>query len=198
MFSRCGQCCVIYQHVTINTYIFSRVMIDKETKKNRSQDNLVVHRTLLTLWRSKSHEVRLSLARAATSIIFCRGKRVCLPRQNVCRDKIMFAATQIFVATKYICRDKVLSRKLFAVTNIRLSRHNFAFVTASIRVCRDKTNLIIYTIMFVATNTSCDKTFLSRQACLSHDKRRVLFVATSTCLSRQKWYLWQLPPMTGR
>ena len=24
------------------------------------------------------------------------------------------------------------------------------------------------------------------------------FVATNTCLSRQKWYLWQLPPMTDR
>ena len=41
----------------------------------------MVHHTLLTLWKSKSHEVRLSLAGAATSIIFvatntyaCRGK----------------------------------------------------------------------------------------------------------------------------
>ena len=39
----------------------------------------------------------ISLARAATSIIFCRDKhmfvatKVCLPRKNFCRDKAKFA-----------------------------------------------------------------------------------------------------------
>ena len=67
----------------------------------------------------------LLLAGAATSIIFVATK-VCLPRQNFCRDKVMFVATNL--SWRNSCREK-------------------------------------------------------------------RFVATSVFLSRQKWYLWQLPPM---
>ena len=44
-------------------------------------------------------------------------------------------------------------------------------------------------IIFVAIKVS-----LSRQRFC---RNKIMFVATDTCLSRQKWYLWQLPPMIG-
>ena len=44
-------------------------------------------------------------------------------------------------------------------------------------------------IIFVAINVS-----LSRQRFC---RNKIMFVATDTCLSRQKLYLWQLPPMIG-
>ena len=72
--------------------------------------------------------------------------------------------------------------------------------------------LIIRGAFRAATSPSCPKpntyhwrelpqvSFLSRQAYFCGNKRRVcfnkhLFVATKTCMSRQKWYLWQLPPL---
>ena len=90
--------------------------------------------------------MKLSLAGAATSIIFvatkdvfCRDKhmfvatKVCLSGQNFCREKAMFAATNIcreksFVTTKIFCHNKTL-----VATSIRFSRQ-----TRVCRVCRDK------------------------------------------------------------
>ena len=83
---------------------------------------------------------------------------------------------------KYACRDKTV-----VVTNTGVSRQIF---------CRDKHN-------FVATK------LLSRQAYFCRDKRLVLSRQTRVCrdktlpklcqnaktLARQKFYLWQLPPM---
>ena len=128
----------------------------------------------------------------ATSIIFVATKG-CLPRQNFCRDKIIFVATTtkivatkllpsqifvyVFVATKvlsrqaYFCRDKDLfcydkrfcRDKMTKYMSTCLSRQKF---------CRDKGT-------FVATNT-----FLSRQ----NDKIYVyVFVATKV-LWRQTYF----------
>ena len=67
---------------------------------------------------------------------------------------------------------------IFVATKLCLSQQIFVATKVLSRqkyVCRDK--------RFVAPQV------LSRQAYFCHDKRRVL--------SRQKWYLWQLPPMIG-
>ena len=59
--------------------------------------------------------------------------------------------------------------------------------------CRDRSMLVATNVLLRQTHFDRDKTFiskniiLSRQAYFGRDKRRVLL--------RQKWYLWQLPPM---
>ena len=96
----------------------------------------------------------------------------------------MFVATKYFCHDRTICRDKyILSRKSFVATSILLSRQA--------RVCLDKTRLC--RDVFVATNISRDKSFVATNIILS--QKKTCFVATNTCLWRQKSYLWQLPPM---
>ena len=62
----------------------------------------------------------LSLAGTATSVIFCRDKhlfvatKVCLPRQNFCRDEIMFVG-----------KGKKNRDKTFVTTNICRVNHVF-------------------------------------------------------------------------
>ena len=71
---------------------------------------------------------------------------------------------------------------IFVATNVILLRQNF---------CRGK-------LTFVATNTCLSRqntsTFVAIKDVFCHVK--YVFVATNTCLflSRQKFYLWQLPP----
>ena len=89
----------------------------------------------------------------------------------------------------YFCRDKhVVS--LFVATNMCFSRQN-PFLSLQNYVCRDKYfswQVLSRQKYFFATNIFFFATkLLSRQAYFCRDKRRVL--------SRQKWYLWQLPPM---
>ena len=68
---------------------------------------------------------------------------------------------------KYACRNKT-----FVATKLCLSRQN----------------------IFVATNICCEKhVFVATNILLSPQKT---CLSTNTCfLSRQKWYLWQLPPV---
>ena len=86
--------------------------------------------------------------------------------KKVCLSWQKFCRENItLVATKYFCHDKYLSRQT--------------------QFCRDKH-------IFVATNTKhvfCpDKsTLVETKLRVCCDKRHVL--------SRQKWYLWQFPPM---
>ena len=61
--------------------------------------------------------------------------------------------------------------------------------------------IFVATKVFTKTSFVVRKIWLSRQNYVCRDKT---FVATNitlspqkTCLSRQKWYLWQLPPMIG-
>ena len=85
----------------------------------------------------------------------------------------------------HFCRGK----HTFVATNTCLSRQNTFF-------CRDKS-------MLAVTKNVSRENCLSRQIatkiiCLSRQKfyrDKHIFVATDTCLSRQKLYLWQLPPM---
>ena len=95
----------------------------------------------------------------------------------------------------HFCHNR---RCVFFTTNMRLLRQNTSFVATKIclpghNFCRDKPN-------FVATKYFCNKICLSRQAYFCRYKRYVLSRQTRVCrnktMSRQKWSLWQLPPMT--
>ena len=123
----------------------------------------------------------LSLAGATRSIIFVATKlsswqnmsfvrtKVCLPGQNY-----------IFVA--HSCRDQKMH---FVATNTCLSQQNFR---------RDKTGLLFWQKYACRDKT----TFLSHTLVATKDafcRDKHMFVTTKL-LSRQKWYLWQLPPMT--
>ena len=105
----------------------------------------------------------LSLAETATSILFCRDQsfvatNICLSRQStfsvatkslnfchdkiVCRDKIMFVATNICSEKRFIATNLIFSRQ-------KLSSRQGDF-------CRDKTRLLSFatTIILVATSAS--------------------------------------------
>ena len=126
----------------------------------------------------------------ATSILLSRQIRICRGKTRLLRDKSMLAASKPLSRQNYVCRDKrfvaTKENTYFVATKICLSREN---------ICRDKHVLLRQ--IFVATNI-----ILSRQTRLSSQKKYACcdktFVATKLCLSWQKWYLWQLPPMTGK
>ena len=91
-------------------------------------------------------------------------------KYHFCRDK------HVFIATKHALS---LSRQIiFVSTNPFTLSHTF--VATKDVFYRDKSKLVRQNC-FVATSVR-----LSRQ--------KTCFVVTK-CLSRQKWYLWQLPPM---
>ena len=97
-------------------------------------------------------------------------------------DKCLPTITRVSCRKYHFCRDKC-----FVTTNTCLSREKTSFVASKVclsrwKFCRDK-------IKFVATK-SRDK-YSSWQARVCRAK---CFVATSILLSRQKGYLWQLPP----
>ena len=83
---------------------------------------------------------------------------------------------------------------------------------AATKLCRDKHKYLslqklffcdkkyfVIAINFVATKIESDslllETFVAVSILLS--RLKTCFVATNTCLSRQKLYLWHLPPMTA-
>ena len=85
------------------------------------------------------------------------------------------------------CHDKtyLLLRQTFVVANI----------------CRDKpnyvtTNLFHSKLTFVGTNMCLSKVCLSQQKFYCGKHTFVMTKDVLLCLSRPKWYLWQLPPMT--
>ena len=107
-----------------------------------------------------------------------------------------FVATNMFVTTnmclsqnlswqKYFVTTKLLSRQIFVPTNIILLQQKFChskhtFVAAKDVGCYNKH-------MFVVTKVCMSRqTFVMTKLCLSWQ----IFVTT-----RQKWYLWQHPPM---
>ena len=75
----------------------------------------------------------------------------------------------IFVETRLLLRQMYACRDKHVFVTTKLSSRQAYFY-------RDKLN-------FVATKIVC------------RDKQKTCFVAINTCLSRQKLYLWQLPPM---
>ena len=91
-----------------------------------------------------------------------------------------------------------LLRQTFAATKLRLSREKYVcrdinnYLLQQIGVCRDKSKLVatkpllVATKAFVATKLHLpqQKTFVETKVCLPRHKQ--LFVATNTCLSRQK------------
>ena len=94
--------------------------------------------------------------------------KVCLSRLKLCHDKIMV------VRQKYFCRDKT-------------------FVTT---ICWDKYLFVATNTSFIVTKLFVEKQLLSRQIFIATKVllRQTYFVATKD-VSRQKLYLWQLPPM---
>ena len=87
------------------------------------------------------------------------GHKVCLSRQNVCGNKIMFVATKYLSQQTHVCCNKG-----FVSTNILLSRQKTCFVTRNTCLSRQK-------------NACCDKTFVATKLCLS----RQIFVVTKFC-----------------
>ena len=86
-------------------------------------------------------------------------------------------------SNKYACRDKYI----FVATNrILLRQFKTRLLSRQKYACRDK---------YLSLQRFCrgKHTFVATKDVLCCDKR--VFVATKMCLSRQKWYLWQLPPM---
>ena len=97
-------------------------------------------RPLSTIFTIKS-----SIGRSCRKCHFCHDKSMCLsqqnasfvatkvcsPRQNICRNKIMFAATKYFCCVKTfvatnICRNKHVSHdKSFVATSILLSQQKW-------------------------------------------------------------------------
>ena len=95
---------------------------------------------------------------------------------------IIFVATKVWLLRQNICRDKhfFVKKHVFVATKHVLSRK-----IKLKNACRDKNILSRQSHVCFATNI-----ILSRQ--------NTCFLATctrNTCLSRQKLYLWQLPPM---
>ena len=125
-----------------------------------------------------------------------------LLRQKFSRDKYVFVATKyvfcccffVFLSRqKYACRDKTfVATKFYLSQQIRVCRDKHTFSCEKRRVLSLQTRVK----KIVATNICRNKhvfvatTVLSRQAYFCRDKGRVL--------SRQKQYLWQLPPMICR
>ena len=98
------------------------------------------------------------------------------------------------------------------MTNTRLSRQNTFFFVAT-KVCLSRQNIILSRQAYFCRNkhvfdekyVCCDKTFcrdkqFSRKksfvaASILLSRHKTCFVATNACLSRQKSFLRQLPPM---
>ena len=138
-----------------------------------NQDTHLPNHVSDTTWRSKvsvaadftrcvfvtaTLSVFLSLAGAAISIIFVATKvlslqntsfvatKVCLPPQNVCRDKIMFVATKHLSCQIFVATNTCLSRQMFCRTSILLSRQKKVF-------CRNNSKfMFVATKSFVATS----------------------------------------------
>ena len=118
-------------------------------------------------------------------------------KYHLCRDKVLSGQTRLLSLQKYACRDK----HNFVARNTRLSRQNVSFVVTKITQVSSTTNIKIS----LTTNICRDKSFVATNILLSQQK--TCFVVTNTChdthtlvetrqlLSRQKWYLWQLPPL---
>ena len=90
-----------------------------------------------------------------------------------CHDKRMLAATKLCLSRQNFSRNKY--DKCFVATGILLSRQ--------IRVCRDKSKLVIIGGSCHKYRVRATKRLLSRQKYACHDKT---FVVTNIILSRQK------------
>ena len=110
-------------------------------------------------------------------------------------------AYEIFVATNtdnFVCTKR--QHTSFFATKLCLLRQNFccdkSFAAGNnwTRVCRDKKYFVV-TIIILSRHKFCRNTHTfvaTTKDVFCRDK--YVFVATEL-LSRQKWYLWQLPPM---
>ena len=142
----------------------------------------------------------LSMAGTATSIIFVAtntpfvATKVCLSRQNFCRNN------QVFVATECFCRDKT-----FVPINISSDKHVFLAIKVWSRqtyFCRNKhvcffarkhvfcreTNMLVETELLLQQTHICrDKTFVTTKVWSRQNYvcRNQTFVATSILLSQQ-------------
>ena len=114
---------------------------------------------------------------AATKLL----TKLCLSCQKFCSDKNMFVVSKVLSQQAYFCHNKrcvlLRQKRCIVATKLSLSRQNF---------CHDK-------IIFAVTNICPDKhTFVMANDVFCHNKH--MFVVAKL-FSRQKWYLWQLPPM---
>ena len=97
-------------------------------------------------------------------------------KYHFCCNKHVFVATKVLSRQAYFCHDKrpVLTRQT--------------------RVCRDKSKLVATKLLPWQNYVCCNKhTSIATKDVFCHDNQA--FVPTKTCLSRPKWYSWQLPPM---
>ena len=123
-----------------------------------------------------------------TCCSFVMGKNAGL---LLCRISVSLAraATSImFVVTKHgFCHDK----SMLVMTNDKHVVMTSLFLLQQTHVCGDDTHLLSQ------QKYAChDKTFVATNTCLSHQKFcRGKHTFENTCLSQQKWYLWQVPPM---
>ena len=113
----------------------------------------------------------------------------CLSWQNIfVAAKLLSGQTHVchnkhtFVMTKDVfCHDK----HMFVATKESLLRQNFS---------HNKIMFVMTKIFLSQQRFCCDKhTFVTTKDVFCCDKH--MFVMTNMCLSRQKLYLWQLPPM---
>ena len=123
---------------------------------------------------------------------------------DFCRDKHMFVMTKhVFCHNKNVCHDKHIfvmtkvDKHNFVATKVLLRQAYFCcnkhvFVATKVSLCCDKSMLVATKLLSQQTRVCLDK-YLSQQK-FCHDKN-ILSRPTQKHLSRQKWNLWQLPPM---
>ena len=112
-----------------------------------------------------------------------------------------YATEEAFLTSEHLSADAVIYHWRERLQVSFLSRQKF---------CRDKGMLVATKVCLSRQKYACrDKTFLVAKVCLSRQqfcRKKIMFVATNVCRSkhvfvatkvllRQKFYLWQLPPM---
>ena len=120
---------------------------------------------------------------------------------HFCCDNF-FVMTNMYLSQQTrVCHDNMS----FVATNVCLSQQNFVVTNISVATNLLSWQTILLQQIFIMTKYFCCDKYLSkhlpRQTCLfCHDKNillRLIFVAASILLSRQKLYLWQLPSIIG-
>ena len=161
--------------------------------------------------------VQASSVGGATSIIFvvtnvlsqmfCQNKHMFVMKKHIfCHDKSRFVMIN-FCHEKIVCGDKTfVATNTFVATSF-VTTSIFYFMTKDM-FCYDKYNVCCHKSILVVTKVLSQHNYVCHGKCLSwqvlswqnmtkifcHDKRNFF---TTKLLSQQKWYLWQLPPVTS-
>ena len=121
--------------------------------------------------------------------IFCNNKSMLAVSKNIIMSGQIFVVTntawQTHVChgkTRLLLRPKVclLRQTCVCHDNTCLSRQYVFVTTITANICRD-------TVMFFV---AASMLLLQQKMCFCHDKHLLV-------TARQKWYLWQLPPVIG-